>query len=241
MIDMTTDEEILANAEKIESEIIRERKYGEICSPLWQSEYTIRLWRMAENATETRYLIIAKREMDLFAIEAVKRKLEAIDEAVAEARASERETWFGTITETEWNLLRTHETDTDKFTAGTARNICRLMNEARADERRKCNVQKSKNFWKEAHRPEIERDKKEAYAKGKADTEKRLTSHLELKALEKAYRQGQAELIEKIRADTKKYAKDTVWINDTMTLFDMLGIVDEDASESASEKKGDKR
>jgi len=51
----------------------------------------IRLWRMAENATETRCLIIAKREMDLFAIEAVKRKLEAIDEAVAVARASEQD------------------------------------------------------------------------------------------------------------------------------------------------------
>jgi hypothetical protein len=90
---------------------------------------------------------------------------------IAEARASERASWFGTITETEWNLLKVHETDTDKFTAGTARNICRLMNEAyakgKADEREIYDAEA--RFAK----PAIDRFDKllrqEAYKKGQAD------------------------------------------------------------------------
>ena len=153
---MTTESEILKNWLIICSQLDLTRFGSEEAA-------AIRLWRMAE--------------------ESGKRWAKGIE--IAEARASERAMWAGVITKTEWERLKAHETDTDKFTEGTARNICRLMNEA--------------------------------------------------------YAKGQAELIEKIRADTKKYAKDTVWINDTMTLFDMLGIVDEDASESTSEKKGDKR
>jgi hypothetical protein len=90
----------------------------------------------------------------------------------------------------------------------------------RADERRKCYEENRKTGriqradepcpQNESHKAQrrycincvIEREK-EAYAKGKEDAEKRLTSHLELKALEKAYKKGQAEMIERLKKEAK--------------------------------------
>ena len=132
---------------------------------------------------------------------------------------------------------RTQIALTERATRENAANFTRLLKEreeqARADERKKCYEENRKtgaisgadepcpqNPKHQAQRRYcvnciIEREK-EAYAKGKADTAKQYEPQLlkQVRLQERAYKKGQAELIEKLMSkDINKIASIVFWDN----------------------------